>query len=277
MICFNGKIIEEKEFSINYNNRYFLYGDGFFETIKSVSGKILFWEEHYFRLIGSLCMLRFDIPSNFSEDFFLNQIHLTLKENNLIESAARVKVLFFRESRGFYNPSENKFSYLISCQPLPNKQYFLNKKGLIVDIFNDYKLGNNALSNIKSSNRLINILATFYNKDNKLDDCVFINESNQIVESVSGNIFILLNNQILTPPLRSGCIDGVMRKYLIKQKKIVGFEVLEKDLFMSDLLNAREIFFSNVICCISWVSSFRKKTYENQFSEKILNQINNSI
>ena len=95
MICFNGKIIEEKEFSINYNNRYFLYGDGFFETIKSVSGKILFWEEHYFRLIGSLCMLRFDIPSNFSEDFFLNQIHLTLKENNLIESAARVKVLFF--------------------------------------------------------------------------------------------------------------------------------------------------------------------------------------
>ena len=75
MICLNGKILEEEKFSINFNNRFFLYGDGFFETIKYAASKVLFWEEHYFRLMGSLCMLRFDIPSFFNEEFFLNQIN----------------------------------------------------------------------------------------------------------------------------------------------------------------------------------------------------------
>ena len=112
MICFNGKILDKEKFSINYNNRYFLYGDGFFETIKYVPGKILFWEEHYFRLMGSLCMLRFQIPSYFNESFFSNQINLTLEANALEKSSARIKILFYRESAGL---SGTSFSVQSKC------------------------------------------------------------------------------------------------------------------------------------------------------------------
>ena len=275
MICFNGKILEEEKFSINYNNRFFLYGDGFFETIKYVPGKVLFWEQHYFRLMGSLCMLRFDIPSFFNEEFLLNQINITLEANNLQKSSARIKILFFRESKGFYKPSENKLAYIISCEPIIHEKYSINDKGLKVDIFNEYKLGKNALNNIKSSNRLPNVLATFYNEDNQLDDCIFINESNNIVESISGNIFIVLNNHIITPTLKSGCINGVMRKYLLQQKNICGLSILEKDIITSDILNAEELFFTNVMSCVSWVYSFRDKLYDNNYSKKIINEINN--
>tara|TARA_B100001029_G_C15029715_1_gene436086 strand:+ start:650 stop:1483 length:834 start_codon:yes stop_codon:yes gene_type:complete len=275
LICFNGKILDKEKFSINYNNRYFLYGDGFFETIKYVPGKILFWEEHYFRLMGSLCMLRFQIPSYFNESFFSNQINLTLEANALEKSSARIKILFYRESAGLYKPSENKLSYIIYCEPLKKEKYCINEKGLIIDVFSEYKLGQNSLNNIKTSNRLINVLAKFYNEDHQLDDCVFINQSNNIVESTSGNIFILLDNQIITPTLKSGCIDGVMRKYLLKQKNICGLSVLEKDIIISDLLNAKELFFSNVINCVSWVAFFRGNVYESNLSKEIIKEINN--
>jgi len=275
LICFNGKILNKKEFSIDYNNRYFLYGDGFFETIKYSFGKPLFWEEHYFRMMGSLCMLRFNIPSYFNEKFFLRQINLTLDANNLKKSSVRIKILFFRESRGLYKPSENKLSYIISCNPLEKEKYFIPEKGLIVDIFNEYKISQNSLSNIKSPNRLVNVLATFYNEDHQLDDCIFINHLNNIVESISGNIFIILDNQIITPTLKSGCIDGVMRRYLLKQKNICGLKILEQEINTSDLLNAKEIFFTNVIKCVSWVYSFRKRVYQNNISKEIVNEINN--
>ena len=275
MICFNGKILDNKEFSINYNNRYFLYGDGFFETIKYSFGKPLFWEEHYFRIMGSLCMLRFDIPSYFNENFFLNQINLTLEANDLKKTSVRIKILFFRESRGLYKPSENQLSYIISCESLKKEKYCIDKKGLIVDVFNEYKLASHALNNIKSSNRLVNVLATFYNEDHQLDDCIFVNHLNNIVESISGNIFVVLDDQIITPTLQSGCIDGVMRKYLLKQKYICGLNILEKEINTSDLLNAKEIFFTNVIKCVSWVYSFRGKIYQNKISKGIIKEINN--
>ena len=53
MINFNGDIIPENDFFIDHNNRYLTYGDGFFETIKIINGKPKFWNDHYFRIVGS--------------------------------------------------------------------------------------------------------------------------------------------------------------------------------------------------------------------------------
>ena len=253
MICFNGEIVEDKDFSISHDNRYLLYGDGFFETLKYVPNKILFWEEHYFRMMGSLCMLRFNIPTFFNEEYFKNKINKTIESNNLLNSPARVKILFYRESPGFYKPEENNLSFIISIIPLNSNLYKLNKKGLVIDIFKDYKLGLNSLNNIKTSNKIVNVLSSFYNEDRNIDDCLFVNEKNNIVESSSGNLFILLENKLITPPLHSGCINGVMRKFLLNKKNINGLKIIEDNISLSDLFNAEEIFFTNVISCISWV------------------------
>ena len=276
MICFNGEIVEDKDFSISHDNRYLLYGDGFFETLKYVPNKILFWEEHYFRMMGSLCMLRFNIPTFFNEEYFKNKINKTIESNNLLNSPARVKILFYRESPGFYKPEENNLSFIISIIPLNSNLYKLNKKGLVIDIFKDYKLGLNSLNNIKTSNKIVNVLSSFYNEDRNIDDCLFVNEKNNIVESSSGNLFILLENKLITPPLHSGCINGVMRKFLLNKKNINGFKIIEDNISLSDLFNAEEIFFTNVISCISWVKKFRNKEYSNVLSKKIIDLINRS-
>ena len=72
MINFNGKILDESDQLSN--NRGFLYGDAVFETLKIVNNKILFWEDHYFRLMSSMRIIRLDIPETYTPDFLKENI-----------------------------------------------------------------------------------------------------------------------------------------------------------------------------------------------------------
>ena len=153
MICFNGEILEESHFKINYNNRYFLYGDGFFETIKILKGKPVFWDDHYFRIMGSLCMLRMNIPSYFNSEYLYNNIQKLLDVNKSCSNSSRIRILFYRDCDGFYLPDNQSFSFVISVKPLDSELYSFNKKGISVDIFNQYKLNSCELNNSNAASQ----------------------------------------------------------------------------------------------------------------------------
>ena len=80
MINFNGTLLENNTI-LTTQNRGYAYGDALFETIKVVSGKILFWEDHYFRLMASMRIMRMEIPMNFTMEFLEEEIHKTLESN----------------------------------------------------------------------------------------------------------------------------------------------------------------------------------------------------
>ena len=277
MICFNGKIINEDQFKIGYNNRYFLYGDGFFETIKVIKGKPIFWNDHYFRIMGSLCMLRMPIPSFFNSDYLYHNILNLLDANQLNSESSRIRILFFRDSDGFYLPKNEGFSYVVSVQPLDSELYSINEKGMKVDLFNQYKLNNSELNNLKTTNRIINILASMYSEENFLDDAIILNEQNNIVEFTSGNIFLISAGEIITPSLDSGCINGIIRKKILNLDTFLGFKIKEKDFKKTDLFNAKELFFSNIICGLKWVFNLREKKYENKYSKLLVEKLNTLI
>ena len=106
MVNFNGNIQENSNFSIE-SNRGFLYGDAIFETIKVLDNKVLFLEDHYFRLMASMRICRMEIPMNFTMEFFEEQI---LKLTNSLEKSNSFRVRFsvFRNSDGFYTPISNE-------------------------------------------------------------------------------------------------------------------------------------------------------------------------
>ena len=84
MINFNGQLTEQS-YQIE-NNRGFFYGDSVFESIRIIDGKICFWEDHYFRLISSIRILRIDIPDHFTPDFFeenIMRLHNVMSNNDL--------------------------------------------------------------------------------------------------------------------------------------------------------------------------------------------------
>ena len=99
------------------HNRGFLYGDAVFETLKIVQGKILFLEDHYFRLMASMRILRMEIPMDFTMEFFEEQLLSTVKNEGFLDSA-RVRITVYRNDGGYYLPLTNTISYLIHATPL---------------------------------------------------------------------------------------------------------------------------------------------------------------
>ena len=276
MINFNGTITDSKT-NLLVNNRAFLYGDGVFESMKIVNQKILFLEDHYFRLMASMRIVRMDIPMNFTMEFFEEQI-LSLAKANGCTDSARVRVTVFRNEGGYYLPVQRSVSYLINCSPLENKLYSIDTKPYEVDLYKDFLISKQLLSTLKTTNKILNVTASIFADENGLDNCLLLNESKNVAEALQGNIFMVINGKLITPSLSEGCLNGVLRKQIINlAKKIEGLEVEEGEISPFDLQKADELFISNVIKGIQPITKYRKKEFDIELSTKLVKLLNAQI
>jgi len=257
MINFNGSIFEDKTPVFNCSNRAFKYGDALFETIKVTNSKIIFLEDHYFRLMASMRMLRMKIPMSLTMEFFEKEILKTVIANNL--EAARVRVTVYRNDGGNYAPISNNCSYLIEVSPL-NVDI---KENYTLDVFKDYFLYSGLLSTIKTTNKVTNVLASVFAKENKLDNCVLLNEKKYVVEAINGNIFTVKGTIIKTPPIEEGCVKGIMRKKLIEiLSNSSEYTLKEEAISPFELQKADEVFITNAIVGIQPVTNYKKATFK---------------
>mgnify|MGYP001162856348 CR=1 FL=1 len=270
-IYYNTNFLKKEQLNISIDNRAFKYGDSFFETIKCISGNPIFWEDHYFRMAASFGVLKMNPPDHFDIDNFQSIIKNLLQKNKLYNCSARVRVSFFRTSGGYYLPNCRDVNFIIESEKLIQNKYYLNEHGLHVSIYKENIIPKNILSNIKTNNKLLNTMASIYVKENAYDDCLLINSDNNIVEAISGNIFIIKDGLIYTPPLLDGCLDGIMRKIICKEMRNY---VQEKSISFSHLLNADEVLITNVISGIKWVYKINKKIYKKHMSQDIIDLIN---
>ena len=276
MINFNGTITDS-ETNLLVNNRAFLYGDGVFESMKIVDQKILFLEDHYFRLMASMRIVRMEIPMNFTMDFFEDQI-LSLAKANECSDSARVRVTVYRNEGGNYLPVQRSVSYLINCSPLENKMYSIDSKPYEVDLYKDFYITKQLLSTLKTTNKILNVTASIYADENGLDNCLLLNESKNVAEALQGNIFMVLNGKLITPALSEGCLNGVLRKQVLNlASKMQGLEVEEGEISPFDLQKADELFISNVIKGIQPITKYRKKEFGTTLSTKLVALLNAQI
>lgn len=264
MINLNGELINALEGVLNTTNRAFKYGDALFETIKVENLKCYFIEDHYFRLMASMRMLRMEIPMNFTLEFFEEEITTTLKQNNLED--ARVRVTVYRKDGGLYSPISNEISYLIETSPLNSNK----KEEYKIDLFKDYYLYSGLLSTLKTTNKITNVLASIYASENKFDNCILVNEKKQVVEAINGNIFIVKGTSIKTPLIDSGCIKGIARKKIIELiSKKEKYRLEEGIISPFDLQKADEIFITNVIVGIQVVTSYKKTNFKTKIGKEL--------
>lgn len=276
MINFNGSIASN-EANLLTNNRGFLYGDAVFETIKIVKSKILFLEDHYFRLMSSMRIVRMEIPMNFTMEFLEEQI-LSVVSANLLQSSCRARITVYRNDGGYYLPKNNSVSFLITAIALASTSYAIEKTKYEVDLYKDFYITKQLLSSIKTTNKMINITGSIYASENGLDNCLLLNDSKNVVEALQGNIFMLLGNKLITPPVSEGCLNGVMRKQVLTlAKKIEYLEVIEEVISPFDLQKADELFITNVIKGIQPITQYRKKSFGTEISAKLLEKLNEMI
>ena len=276
MINFNGLIVSS-DTNLLTHNRSFLYGDAVFETVKIVNSKILFLEDHYFRLMSSMRIVRMEIPMNFTMEFLEEQI-LTLAKARNIESSARARITVYRNDGGYYLPQNNSVSYLITVDSLESASYAIIQKEYVVDLYTDFYVAKQLLSSIKTTNKLLNITASIYASENDLDNCLLLNDSKNVIEALQGNLFMLKGNTLVTPPVSEGCLNGVMRKQIIRlARTIENIEVVEEVISPFDLQKADELFITNVIKGIQPITKYRKKEFTIDLSKQLLQKLNDTI
>lgn len=275
MINFNGNVTSED--NLLTNNRGLLYGDSVFETVKILDGKILFVEDHYFRLMASMRIVRMEIPMNFTMEYFEEQI-MSLAKADSLEKSSRARITIFRNQGGFYLPKDNTVSFLIHISALENAVYQIEKENYEVELYKDFFVTKHLLSTIKSSNRMINVTGSIFADENGYDNCLLINDDKNVIEALNGNLFMLMGNKLITPPIAEGCLNGVMRKQVLAlARKIESLEVVEEPISPFDLQKADELFVTNVIKGIQPISKYRKKEYEAKVSKEILLRLNAQI
>ena len=265
MINFNGELLFKENIKLTTDNRGFKYGDGIFETIKVVHKKVIFWEDHYFRLMASMRMLRMKIPMEFTLEFLEKEI---LKTVAVLEDGTnfRVRLNVFRKDGGLYTPKTNAINYLIEA----SESNYKTKETYEIDVFKDFYNYSGLLSTIKTNNRMLNTLASIYANENDLDNCILVNERKGVVEVANANIFIVKNNIVKTPALTEGCIKGVVRgkviDLLIKNKD---FTIEETVISPFEIQKADEVFITNAIMGIQPVTKYKKKSFNTDLAGKL--------
>lgn len=276
MINFNGSFVSD-DTTILTRNRAFLYGDAVFETVKIIDSKVLFLEDHYFRLMSSMRVIRMEIPMNFTMEYLEEQI-LTLAKSKNLAISSRARITVYRNDGGYYLPQDNTVSFLISVESLDTALYSINQKEYIVDLYTDFYVAKQLLSSIKTTNKIINITASIFANENGLDNCLLLNDSKNVIEALQGNFFMLKGNVLTTPPVSEGCLNGVMRKQILTlARKIKNLEVVEEVISPFDLQKADELFITNVIKGIQPITKYRKKEFTTDLASKLVRNLNDTL
>ncbi len=275
MINLNGNLVQDSEATISVLNRGFAYGDSVFETIRVINGKIMFWEDHYFRMMASMRIMRMEIPASFSPEFLEKEILEIVEKNDLKEKAARVRFAVFRNEGGFYTPATREIGYVMTVLEMENSFYLLNSGDYEIELFKDHYVGSGLLSTIKSNNRAVNVLGSIYAKENDYHNCLLLNEKKSVVEALNGNLFLVSGTKIKTPPLTDGVLNGIIRKQLLEiLKKTDDYELEEASISPFELQKADELFITNVAVGIQPVSKYRKKQYNSEVAKNLLSKLN---
>ena len=268
LCIYNSKIVPLDSVHISPDNRSFKYGDGLFETIRVMNGKLLFLHAHYERLARGLDLLRID-KSNLATVYKLDSLVAELLKVSGVDESARVRVHLWRNGGGLYTPEENTMSYLVEVSEIAENQYVLNEKGLKIGLYDTYNDCKSMLAS-KTASSLPYILASLHKKEQSLDDVLLVSENGNIVEATSSNVFCILNNEILTPPLSSGCIDGVFRRQLLNLNDVI---IRETEISREMLSESSEVFITNVIKGIQWIETIGMQKYSNKIIVDIYNNL----
>ncbi len=276
MVNYNGSLLPETGLQLQ-ENRAFLYGDSIFETLKILDGKVLFLEDHYFRLMASMRIVRMEIPMDFTMEYFEEQVLLLIQAMPPAPSY-RARVSVFRKPGGYYLPISNDTEYIITAEALPDALYGFTADAYEADLYKDFYVTKQLLSSLKTTNKMLHITASIYAHENGLQNCLLGNDEKNVIEALQGNLFMLTGNKLVTPPVTDGCLNGIMRRQVLAiAEKIEGLEVNEASISPFDLQKADELFITNVIKGIQPITKYRKKEFTTVMASELVKRLNAKI
>lgn len=250
LVFLNGQITKEEDAKVSISDLSYQFGYGLFETVKCEQGIPVFFEDHYKRLTKSAREIGMPFPVDITE--VKSWIQDVLKANNL--TRARVKIIISKRSN-------DKFNVLILASILekPASTYLLLAWKLSRD-------PNSVSFRYKTTSRADSYVA--YSKALELgfNEALYINEKNEITECTRANIFLVMEDKILTPVPESGILSGVTRLKIFEIARTSNIHVEEKILHKLYLNKAKDVFITNSTLGIMPVSRLKFEDKEFNFT-----------
>jgi branched-subunit amino acid aminotransferase/4-amino-4-deoxychorismate lyase len=239
---YNNVSADYDDLKLPFSDRGFRYGDGLFETMAVFGQNVRFLEDHYHRIQKGAELLRYNLN-------VLPFSNLQLHCRNLLntwenDQHGKMKLFVWRAGPGLYSPSSDEINFLLYTEPL-------STPGLQVIDNVDFSLKainfHTVYSQLKTISAMKYVVAGLEMKDKNLDEIIIRDHEGNVSETLYSNLFMKYDGEFYTPPVTTGCVEGVMRCRLMYELRIRGYKISEKLFTPDHLLMAESVFLTNAL------------------------------
>ena len=240
----NGELVPEEEARVSVFDRGFLYGDGVFETLRVYNGRAFRSQAHWGRLCRSASLIRLDVP--FAERDYNERLERVISANGLMEAVARVTV-----SRGVGPPRftldyDQRPTTVFSARPFQGYPEELYRDGAKIVVAGTRRNSPEAVNPAaKSANFLNSVMARAEAEDEGAFEAVMLNADGFLTEGSITNLFMVREDELLTPSLECGVLPGITRTTVLEIAPRVGIKTRQTMLRPEDMFQSDEVFITN--------------------------------
>lgn len=246
VVSINGKITPAADAVISVLDRGFLYGDSAFEVLRTYQGQPFAEAEHLARLAVSCERLLIDFPVPIPA--LSKDLHAALAAAGNAESYIRVIITrgsgpVLLDLRTAQNPTR-----VIIVLPLPTQPAEMYTQGVEVSLVASSRATDSSrATGAKASNYQPNMLALHEAKQRGAYESIFVGPHGDVSEGASSNLFVVRSGKLITPPIRSGILEGITRRCIIDVAKTLSIPLAEHALFPKDVYAADEVFITSTL------------------------------
>jgi len=237
-VLHNNEIREATERCLSPGQVGLLNGWGVFSTLRVVDGVIFAFEKHWERMRHDALRMRVPFPGRPEELF--EPLRRLVQANQAWNATLRVVVV--RNRGGIWEGPGIDRDYDVIAFTTDSKRW---PEAVHLGVVRNARHAASPFAGAKILSWSFNLTWLEEAESRGLDEVILLNEHGQVSECTSANIFISRGRQVLTPPLSSGCLPGVTREILLHEIHVDGLEIKEKDLELSDLEQADEVFITS--------------------------------
>ena len=257
-IFLNYKLVDSDKAYIPVTDSGLLYGAGLFETMRSYNGTVFELDAHLERLFASAKAIAINNPYN--EKYFADAVYAVLKANELTDARLRLTLT----SGLIGQPEENRKPTIIiaatKLQPYPAEYY---RKGVLVVLSPFRQNPADPLCGHKTTSYFSRIITLNLAHQKNAAEALWFTTDNRLAEGCISNVFLVKNSALYTPLTTTPVLPGIARKTVIEIASKNSIQIVEKDLNINDLLDADEVFLTNVIMQVMPVNGIEKHTVGN--------------
>lgn len=254
MIFHNDRIVAVEEARLSPGQAGLLNGWGLFTTMRVFRGEPFAYERHWRRLEKDAGRIRLPFP--FDGGQVRRNLGELLAANQVVEGTARIYMIY------------NRVGFWQSGEAMPEVDLILCTAGLPahteqarLGVAEHGRHAASPLAGVKTTSWLNNVWHLAEAQKAGWTEVILLNERGEVAECTSANIFCVKGGAVYTPPLLSGCLEGVTRSVLLEIAPRVGVSLSEKTLTLDDLYAAEEVFITSTNRTLLGVSEISGHRY----------------